>query len=230
MHSNEGEVSITPEVIESLHDALYLGDRGRLPLETRRVFVHLLMGPSLDAKRHAQLWNFLLRDEAILRQMLSECFMELVIDPDSMVAFIRKADTGDIDTPSLLRNIQLTFIDSALLLFLRDQLAKSITQGERAVVDAGEILQHMLVYDKAETSDRAIFVKRVNVSIEKLRKYSFLHKIRNTDDRFEISPALKLIFSVEHIQALTALYRDIQLGKATVAELQNDAEPIGDSE
>ena len=32
--------------------ALFTGDVGELPLETRRVLVQLLAGPSIDARRH----------------------------------------------------------------------------------------------------------------------------------------------------------------------------------
>ena len=43
--------------------ALFLGDSGELPLDTRRALVQLLSGPALDGRRHAKLWPVLLRDE-----------------------------------------------------------------------------------------------------------------------------------------------------------------------
>ena len=57
--------------------ALYLDDHGTLPLETRRVLVQLLTGPSLDGRRHPKLWPVLLRDEQALRIQLSELFLDL---------------------------------------------------------------------------------------------------------------------------------------------------------
>ena len=44
------------------------------------------------------------------------------------------------------------------------------------------------------------------LSLEKVRKHSILRKIRGSDDRFEVSPTLKLLFSAEEIQALTRVY------------------------
>jgi len=61
-------------------------------------------------------------------------------------------------------------------------------------------------YERAASTDKAGFVKRVNASIEKIKKHNILQKIRASDDRFEISPTLKLLFSAEEIIALTALY------------------------
>jgi hypothetical protein len=61
-------------------------------------------------------------------------------------------------------------------------------------------------------------VKRVHASIEKIKKHSILQKIRSSEDRFEISPTLKLLFSAEEIQALTHLYQRMAAGE-TPAQL-----------
>ena len=63
-------------------DAVFLGDKGALPLDTRRVLVQLLLGPSVDATRQSKLWPVLLRDEAVIASRLHELFLELVIDRD----------------------------------------------------------------------------------------------------------------------------------------------------
>jgi hypothetical protein len=44
-------------------------------------------------------------------------------------AFTRQADTGDLEVPLLLRRAQLTFIDSILLLHLRQRLTQADSQG-----------------------------------------------------------------------------------------------------
>ena len=73
---------------QELGQGLYPGDRGELSLDTRRVLVQLLAGPSLDGRRHSKLWPFLIRDEVAIRSRLSELFLQLVIDRDLHVAFI----------------------------------------------------------------------------------------------------------------------------------------------
>lgn len=185
---------------------LFDGDTGELPLETRRVLAQLLAGPSLDGRRHSKLWSALLRDEVVIRRRLSELFLELAIDRDLQVAFLRQANVGALEAPILLRSAPLTFLDSALLLYLRQRLTQSDAQGERAVVGADEMLEHLTVYERTVNTDRSGFIRRCQNSIEKIKKHSILQKIRLSDDRFEISPTLKLLFSADEILALTRLY------------------------
>jgi hypothetical protein len=200
---NENE-EIEPTKSEA---GLYIGDHSTLPLDTRRVLMQLLQGPSLDAERHSILWPVLLRDEQLIRCRLSELFLDLILDHEIKIAFTRRADTGDMDIPCLLRRAQLTFIDSVFILYLRQRLTQADTQGMRAVVAIDEIMENLLPYERSTSTDRAGFTKRVNASMEKLKKYNILQKMRSSEDRFEISPALKLLFSAEEIQVLTHLYR-----------------------
>jgi hypothetical protein len=203
-----------PEDAEAVAVKLFEGDSGELELETRRVLVQLLAGPSLDGRRHAKLWPVLVRDEALIRRRLSELFLELVMDLDLQVAFTRQADAGDLETPVLLRRAQLTFLDSIMLLHLRQQLTQADAQGERAVISVDEIVEHMSVYERSTNTDRAGFNKRIQASIEKIKTHSILQKIRSSENRFEISPTLKLLFSAEAIQALTRTYQRMAAGEA----------------
>jgi hypothetical protein len=194
--------------------ALFAGDTGQLPIETRKVLVQLLSGPSLEARRHELLWPILLRDEALVRSRLAELFLELVVDADMQVAFTRQADAGELEIPVLLRRAPLTFIDSVLLLYLRERLTHAEARGERAVVSTEEIAEHLSTYERAANTDRAGFQKRVSASIDKIRKHSMLQKVRGSDGRFEVSRTLKLLFSVEEIQSLTRVYQQMAAGAA----------------
>jgi hypothetical protein len=203
------EQGIENELETKNGNALFANDSGELPFDTRRALVQLLSGPSLDVRRHSKLWSVLLRDEIVIRKYLCELFLELVIDNDLKVAFTRQAETDDMEIPKLLRRTQLTFIDSTLLLYLRQQLAQAQTHGDRAVVSKKDIVEHLGIYDKTGNTDKAGFDKRIHASIEKIKKHNILQKIRSSDDRFEVSPALKLLFSAEEIQALTKLYKNM---------------------
>ena len=203
-----------PEDTVAAPVTLFEGDSGELELETRRVLVQLLAGPSLDGRRHAKLWPVLVRDEALIRRRLSELFLELVMDLDLQVAFTRQADAGDLETPVLLRRAQLTFLDSIMLLYLRQRLTQADAQGERAVISVDEIVEHMSVYERSTNTDRAGFNKRIQASIEKIKAHSILQKIRASEDRFEISPTLKLLFSAEAIQSLTRTYQRMAAAEA----------------
>lgn len=194
--------------------ALFVNDSGELPLNTRRVLVQLLSGPALEGRRHSALWTVLLRDEAVIRRRLSELFLDLVLDRDMQVAFTSQVSAEELDVPILLRRAQLTFIDSVLLLFLRQGLTQAEAHGERAVVARDDMVENLLPYERSTSTDRAGFTKRVNASIEKLKKHNILQKLRGSEDRFEISPTLKLLFSAEEIITLTALYERMAAGDA----------------
>ena len=203
-----------PDAAQAPTNTLFMGDSGELPLDTRRVLVQLLAGPSLDGRRHPKLWPILARDEAVIRRRLAELFLELVIDRDVQVAFTRQADTGDLD--------------SILLLHLRQRLTQADSQGDRAVVSTAEITEFLSLYERAANTDRAGFVKRVHASIEKIKKHSILQKIRSSEDRFEISPTLKLLFSAEEIQALTHLYQRMAAGETPAQLVQTEADEEAD--
>lgn len=205
---------------------LFLNDSGVLPLDTRRVLVQLLSGPSLEARRHAKLWPVLLRDEMVLRSRLADLFLELIIDRDTQVAFTSQVDAGDLEVPVLLRRAQLTLIDSVLLLFLRQRLTQAQSHGERAVISREEMIENLLPYERAASTDRAGFTKRVNASMEKLKKHNILQKIRASDERFEIAPTLKLLFPAEQIVALTTLYERIAAGEPQQRQMLDDEEDM----
>lgn len=198
------------------HDAqipangLFAGDTGSLPFDARRALCRLLSGPSIDAGRHSQLWPALLLHEKALRCRLAEVFLELVIDREAGVAFTRQADTGELETPILLRSSPLTFIDSVLLLHLRQQLAEADAQGQRAVVEESVLVDALTVYQRNLSTDRAGFAKRVSAAIAKMKDNHVLEKLRGAEERYEVSPALKLLFSAEDVQALTQAYRELR--------------------
>lgn len=200
------DLTAATTIEQATSDALYYGDQSELPLDTRRALMQLLSGPSLDAHLHSKLWPVLLRDETVVRRYLAALFLDLVIDRDAQVAFTRQADTGELEAPSLLRRVPLTFIDSVLLLYLRQRLTQASAQGERAVVSLAEISEYLTLYQRANNTDQAGFTKRIHAAVEKIKKYNVLRKIRSSEERFEVSPTLKLLFSAEEIQNLTTLY------------------------
>ena len=186
---------------------VFPGDMGRLPVDTRRVLVQLLLGPSLDARRQRLLWPVLLRDESMVRSRLHELFLELVLDREQQVAFTRQVAADDLDVPVLLRRASLTFLESALLLYLRQRLIQADAAGERAVVSTFEMTEHLRVYERAGNADHARFDRLIGNAIEKGKKLSLLRKLRGSDERYEVAPTLKLLFSAEEIQALMRTYK-----------------------
>jgi hypothetical protein len=203
---------------------LFLGDTGELALDTRRALVQLLVGPSLDGQRHTKLWPVLMRDEDIIRKRLGDLLLDLIIDRDMQVAFTRQIDTGEIEAPSLLRRARLTFIDSVLLLYLRRQLMKAESHGERAVVSKEEIVEDLKLYEQTGNTDKAGFTKRIHASVEKFKERSILRKIPESDGRFEVSPSLKLLFSADEVKSLTVLYQRMAENELPINEDDDEGE------
>jgi hypothetical protein len=188
-------------------DVRFEGDTGTLPVPARRVLVRLLQGPSLDARRHEKLWTLLKRHEVALRSRLHDMFLELVLDNQSRVAFTRQVTSEEVDIPILLRRQNLSFIESVLLLFLRQKLTHSDAQAERAVVDRIEMQEYLKAYERSDNVDVSRFGRQMDGAIEKAKTLGVLLKLPGTEDRYEVSASLRLLFPVEEIEALTAAYR-----------------------
>ena len=210
---------------------LFAGDTGELPMETRRVLVHLLLGPALDAQRQTKLWPVLVRDERVLRSRLHELFLELVVDHEQSVAFTRQVVDDAADVPVLLRKAALTFVQSALVLFLRQQLTQADARGERAVVSLDEMREHLRVFERDRNMDRAKFERQASNAVERAAQLNLIRRLRGEDERYEVSPALKLLFPAEEILALTETYTRLSrlstsLGSALAdGALAEDAPP-----
>ena len=169
--------------------------------------MQLLSGPSLDGRRHKRLWPVLLQHREAIASRLADLFLELVVDPDLQVAFVRQADTGELETPILLRRAPLTFLESVLLLHLRGRLAEAELRGERAVADLEEMMEQMHLYEPQLNTDHAGFEKRARAAIEKVKKNNLIAAIRGSEGRFEVSPTLKLLFSAEQVSQLARAYQ-----------------------
>lgn len=200
----------------------FAGDTGVLSVDTRRVLVQLLLGPSVDARRQSKLWPVLLRDEAIVRSRLHDLFLELVMDHEQRVAFTRQVVSNELDVPILLRKASLTFIESALLLYLRQRLTQADAQGERAAISVAEMSEHLAVFERNDNSNHAAFERKIVNAIDKAKKLSLLQKIRGGEERYEVAPTLKLLFSAEEIQTLTKNYMAMASAGAVAGDDDED--------
>lgn len=219
-------------------DSLFMGDTGELRAETRRCLVALLSGPNVDGQRQPSLWSILVRDRKVLQSRLHDIFLDLVVDPEQKVAFIRQVPSDDGESiPILLRRHQLTFIDSALVLFLRQRLTEADSANERAVVSLQEMTDHLSVFEKAQNNDGVRFDKQCLAAIEKVKALNLIRPIRASDGRFEISPTLKLLFSAEDIQMLAIAYeslktpspiREMSMDQAIAKDIAEGEEPEAD--
>lgn len=209
--------------------ALWSGDTGVLSEQSRRALLELVKGPYLSGERTPGLWSALLVDEAAIRSRLHELFLELVIDRSQEFAFVRNVDTPELATPRTVRSASLTFLDTAMLLVLRQALLSGGTEA-RVIVGQEEIFEHLRVYRTADR-DESDFDRRLNASwLTMKNKLRVIHQA-DTDDRAEISPVLRLIVDAEQVAAIGAEYQRIAAGASAHAEADPDrADPDPDQQ
>lgn len=191
--------------------SLFVGDTGTLDLDTRLALVKLLRGPFLDGTKEPARWAALHRSQISVRRILSEVFLTLVIDEAERIAFTQQATEADVPLPSVLRQVPLTMIDSALVLFLRGQLSAVAGTGQRAIVGFDDIVAQLTPYRRDGTTDESAHLKRINGSVRKMIDAGVLANTR-TEGRLEVSPVLRILFPAEQISALSGAYEALRGG------------------
>jgi hypothetical protein len=215
--------------IHDLKNGLFPGDMGVLPFPARLVLCRLLKGPYVDRALSPDLWSSLVKYQDAVESWLGEIFLELVADHQSGVGFIRQVDASllPVKVPILLRRKQVSFLESLLLIFLRERLTLAELQGERATIKASEMAEHLRVFRKRGDSDFARLDKRIHAVIYNVaNKYYFLRKVSSAaEDIYEISPTLKLILSPESVGMLKEEYQDYFSGVFDSADSEDGEGP-----
>src|SRR5690625_4524813 len=192
-----------PQQAESTPARLWDRDTGTLRKASRTVLTALIKGPYVSAQRHPQNWRALLADAAEIRSRLADMFLDLVVDDERAIAFVRNAETYDDDAPQVVRTSPLTLMDTAMLLHLRRELVTA-TGGGRVIIGREEVYEHLQAYRSQISTDDAGFSKRINSSWKKMENLGILQRTATSsvEGRFEVSPVLRLIFGPEQIEAL----------------------------
>lgn len=193
---------------DSVGRELWRGDTGRLDENSRRALLRLIKGPYLSADLNTALWSALIADETAIRSSLHDLYLDLVLDPVRGFAFVRNVATDELTTPAAVRSETLTFLDTAMLLVLRQMLLTA--EGERRViVGQDEVFDQLQAFRTADR-DEADFAKRLNASWQKMRNtLRVVHATERSsgeEDRVEISPVLALIVDAEQVAQLEAEY------------------------
>lgn len=186
---------------------LWVGDTGVIGEQSRRALLELIKGPYLSGVKAPALWSALLADEAGIRSRLHELFLELVIDRVGEFAFVRNVSTDELKVPSAVRTAALTFLDTAMLLVLRQMLLAGEGDG-RVIVGREDVFEQLRVY-RTPDRDESDFTKRLNSTWLKMKNTLRVIHQAGAEDRAEISPVLRLIVDADQIAAIGNEYRRI---------------------
>ncbi|WP_241979060.1 DUF4194 domain-containing protein [Cryobacterium sp. Hh7] len=226
------EIIASTDMIADLTTALWSGDTGVIGEQSRRALLELIKGPYLSGVKAPMLWSALLANEVVIRSRLHELFLDLVVDRVGEFAFVRNVSTTELTVPSTVRTSALTFLDTAMLLVLRQMLLSGEGEG-RVIVGQEDVFEQLRVYRTVDR-DESDFNKRLNSSWLKMKNTLRVIHQAGTEDRAEISPVLRLIVDAEQIAAISGEYRRIAEGGAAVALVDADADTnvggIDDSE
>ncbi len=210
--------------------ALWSGDTGVLGEQSRRALLELIKGPYLSGVKAPALWSALLFDEAGIRSRLHELFLELVVDRIGEFAFVRNVSTTEVKVPSTVRSAPLTFLDTAMLLVLRQMLLAGEGDG-RVIVGQEDVFEQLRVY-RTPDRDESDFARRLNSSwLNMKNKLRVIHQA-GAEDRAEISPVLRLIVDADQIQAISGEYRRIADGNGvdSAAGFDDNESDVGGSD
>lgn len=207
--------------------ALWPGDTGVIGEHARRALVELIKGPYLSGVKAPALWSGLLADEASIRSRLHEMFLDLIVDRVGEFAFVRNVNPAELKVPSTVRSAALTFLDTAMLLLLRQMLLTG-EGGGRVIVGQEEVFEQLRVYRTADR-DETDFNKRLNATWLKMKNTLRVIHLAGSDDRAEISPVLRLIVDADQIAAISGEYRRIAQGGG-VAQLDSDVGGADDTD
>lgn len=189
-------------------NVLFPGDTGRLADASRRALLELIRGPYLSADQNPAVWSALRSDETEIRSRLHDLFLDLIVDADAGFAFVRNVpDVEAAGLPRTIRAAPLTFLDTAMLLVLR-QLLLAAHGERRVIVGREEVFEQLAVYRTVDRDERD-FERRMNASWLKMR--NTLRVVHATgraenEDRVELSPVLRLIVDAEQVRAIRDEY------------------------
>ncbi|RPF22209.1 DUF4194 domain-containing protein [Myceligenerans xiligouense] len=185
---------------------LWQGDPGTLPAAARRVLAALVRGPYLSAADDDEAWGELLTHLDGVRGRLADMYLDVVVDHDEQIAFVRDAAAAP-DAPAVVREIPLTFLDTVLLLHLRTRLLES--PGQEVVADLDDVVDHLHPFRRRSGTGTTGYGTGFDVGIatawDRLVDAGILRHV-GPGRRCVVSPVLRTLFGADEIQAVQAEY------------------------
>ncbi|MFI9488951.1 DUF4194 domain-containing protein [Promicromonospora sp. NPDC052451] len=179
---------------------LWPDDHGTLPAPARRALARLVRGPYLAAENDPDTWRALLTNEDVVRERLADQYLDLVVDADAQVAFVR--DVPAPDAPRVVREVALTFLDTALLLHLRGLLLDS--PDGRVAISRDEAADHLGAYRRRGGASPMDFSRQLDATWARLVESGMLEPLGG--DRAAVSPVLRTVFGADQVAALSTEY------------------------
>ena len=198
--------------------------------KVRNIIVDLLKTGSVQFELDSLQYKLLRKNENedFIRSYLRNINIELVVDPDIGLAYIKNlnredeiADAEDeaqldpeseafVEDKFLINNSVLTPFKSILILILRKYSRERFSQGESSIViDIDYIKNALLPYMNISVSDRKD-QQKLNGALRDLCEYHLLKRLPSEDnDRFLILPLIRFVVDLNKLNELLEEFRKV---------------------
>lgn len=185
------------------------GDTSALPAPVCYALQELVAAAHVSGK--SRNWRTIEVNEEIIASRLSELNLQLEINHEHKYAFTRQISENDPRQRNILRAQTLTLAASVLALFLRQKYLTSVD--DSAVVERGEMIDHMLTYKPVSDTDEAGFIKRIDAAINQLENRKIIRVITAENPgslrshRYLVHGVIASLLTPEQVDAYTVAYR-----------------------
>ena len=198
--------------------------------KVRNIIVDLLKTGSVQFELDSEQYKLLRKkeNEDFIRSYLRNINIELVVDPDIGLAYIKNlnredeiADAEDetqrdpesesfVEDKFLINKSVLTPFKSILILILRKYYQERFSQGESSIViDIDYIKNALLPYMNISVSDRKD-QQKLNGALRDLCEYHLLKRLPSEDnDRFLILPLIRFVVDLNKLNDLLEEFRKV---------------------
>lgn len=198
--------------------------------KVRNIIVDLLKTGSVQFELDSLQYKLLRKkeNEDFIRSYLRNINIELVVDPDIGLAYIKNlnredeiADAEDeaqldpeseafVEDKFLINKSVLTPFKSILILILRKYYQERFSQGESSIViDIDYIKNALLPYINISVSDRKD-QQKLNGALRDLCEYHLLKRLPSEDnDRFLILPLIRFVVDLNKLNELLEEFRKV---------------------
>ena len=170
------------------------------------LMAHLMSGVVYANEKHRVYQNVLARQTALLGKF-KDLGLYLEIDEAEGYAYLRSRradeyDEEDVLPPRLLKQVQLPFITSFLIMQLRQKVLEFDRSAEpHYILSFEEIYQLMEVYFKPN-GDEGVKRRTISGQITRLIELGLMRKVSGGDgERYEIKCIIKALASAQNLEA-----------------------------
>lgn len=209
-----------------------------MPAIAKKTLVYLMrQGVILQSQKPQVFANVLQYQEMIIRH-LSEVYLSLIVDERQGVLFIARSDyqetqdeqnnaddemSDEEDISSLISRRTISIYDSLLLLILRKYYQERENAGEQQIVIDVDKLEGLFLpfspLTNYETKERN---KLINKLKSFAKSYKILQSIRNSDERFEITPMIRYVVNADFLNAMLSEYEALLQKSQENSNQEND--------